>query len=85
MNPTGKLPETKEVQHVTSQKGFHVTKSTLDKNTSLHKKVLLQKNMWQCKKFFTENLMIRQACLQSYFHVSYMINPQELTACSRQF
>jgi hypothetical protein len=39
MSPTRKLPETKEVQHVTSQKGFR-HKSTLDKNTSLHKKSL---------------------------------------------
>jgi hypothetical protein len=44
MNPNGKLPETKEVEHVPSQKSF-ATKSILHKNSSLHKKVLLQKNM----------------------------------------
>jgi hypothetical protein len=44
MNPNGKLPETKEVQDVQSQKYF-ATKSILHKNSSLHKKMLLQKNM----------------------------------------
>jgi hypothetical protein len=44
MNPNGKLPETKEVQHVPSQNYF-ATKNILHKNSSLHKKVLLQKSM----------------------------------------
>jgi hypothetical protein len=37
MNPNGKLPEAKEVQHVPSQESF-ATKSILHKNSSLPKK-----------------------------------------------